>query len=144
MSDYNKVIFICTGNTCRSPMAEMILKKYRSDIEVISRGLVVLFQEPANPKASIVMENNDFSLEHHCATQFTVDDVTDTTLIITMTEKQKEDIQLTYGLEKNIVTLSEYTGEQEDIQDPYGGSIVEYETCYRTIARLVKKVAERL
>ena len=56
MAKYNKLIFVCTGNTCRSPMAEAIYKNLdkETDIKVFSRGLVVLFGEPINPKAEIV------------------------------------------------------------------------------------------
>ena len=59
MNTYNKVIFVCMGNTCRSPMAATIMKheleKCGLDhIAVESRGLVVLFPEPYNPKAVAV------------------------------------------------------------------------------------------
>jgi len=56
MIKYEKIIFVCTGNTCRSPMAATIYRSLEtnSDIKVISRGLVVLFSEPSNPKAEIV------------------------------------------------------------------------------------------
>ena len=58
MSRYDKLVFVCTGNTCRSPMAEVIYKNLdkESDVKVISRGLVVLFNEPINPKAEVVLK----------------------------------------------------------------------------------------
>ena len=51
MSKYQKLIFVCTGNTCRSPMAEAIYKNLDkvSNIKVLSSGVVVLFSEPINP-----------------------------------------------------------------------------------------------
>ena len=54
MNRFNKVIFICMGNTCRSPMAATIMTKLMPDIRVESRGMVVLFPEPYNPKAVAV------------------------------------------------------------------------------------------
>ena len=45
MNRFNKVIFICMGNTCRSPMAATIMTKLMPDIRVESRGMVVLFPE---------------------------------------------------------------------------------------------------
>ena len=55
MNTYNKIIFVCMGNTCRSPMAATIMQNRLSKYDVIveSRGMVVLFEEPYNPKAII-------------------------------------------------------------------------------------------
>ena len=50
MNRFNKVIFICMGNTCRSPMAATIMTKLMPDIRVESRGMVVLFPEHTIPR----------------------------------------------------------------------------------------------
>ena len=52
MKRYDKLIFVSNGDTCRGPMAEAILKsKYLlEELEIESKGLVVLFPEPVNPK----------------------------------------------------------------------------------------------
>ena len=56
MNTCNKIIFVCMGNTCRSPMAATIMQNRLSKYDVIveSRGMVVLFEEPYNPKAVAV------------------------------------------------------------------------------------------
>ena len=53
MIRYKKVIFVDTSDNCRAPMAELILKRkfLTNPLEIQSRGLVVLFPEPLNPKA---------------------------------------------------------------------------------------------
>ena len=64
MKKYNKVIFVCNGNTCRSPMAATIFSSVKNDdkLLVASRGMVVLFDEPYNPKAVAVCAAHDMIL----------------------------------------------------------------------------------
>ena len=54
MNTFDKVIFVCNGNTCRSPMAATVMANLKQDIISESRGMVVLFPEPYNPKAVAV------------------------------------------------------------------------------------------
>lgn len=143
---YNKIIFVCTSNTCRSVMAETIYKSLEvsSDIEVISRGLVVLFPEPSNPKAVIVMDNHHLSIKEHTSVLIKPEDITEDTLILTMNNQQKEKIMEDFGMYLNAFTLKEFAGESGDVADPYGKTLVEYEECYIELARLLKKTVYKL
>jgi protein-tyrosine-phosphatase len=146
MGNYHKLIFVCTGNTCRSPMAEAIYKNLEkvSEMKVISRGLVVLFSEPINPKAEIVLTKHDLELNNHVSKGLKASDIDENTIILTMTAIQKKKIMELYPEAKNVFSIKEYAGEIGDVVDPYGGSLMEYEECYIELGRLVKKSVYRL
>lgn len=146
MSRYDKLVFVCTGNTCRSPMAEVIYKNLdkESDVKVISRGLVVLFNEPINPKAEVVLKKHDLEISNHISKGLEAQDIDEKTLILTMTEAHKTRIIDEYPNAFNVYTIKEYAGENGDVVDPYGGTLVEYEECYVELARLVKKTVYKI
>lgn len=146
MTKYDKLIFVCTGNTCRSPMAEVIYKNLdkESNISVFSRGMVVLFGEPINPKAEVILKKHDLDISNHISKGIRESEIDDNTLILTMTEAHKRKIEAALPDAKNLYTIKEYVGEIGDVVDPYGGSLVEYEECYIELARLVKKTVYKL
>lgn len=138
---YERVIFVCTENTSRSPMAETLFKKFAVDevIECLSRGLIVLFPEPVNPKAEQVLINHGLEMVGHTTKQFRSHEVDENTLVLTMTEQQKKKVMEDYYVTQNVDTIKEYVGEFGDVVDPYGGTMLQYEECYEELARLVKK-----
>ncbi len=146
MLNYKTLIFTCTGNTCRSPIAEAIYKNLDkvSDRKVLSRGLVVLFNEPINPKAETVLNMHDLELNNHIAKGLKSSDIDDQTLILTMTESQKKKVLQDFPEAKDVYTIKEFAGEIGDVVDPYGGTLVDYQECFTELARLVKKTFYKL
>lgn len=143
---YKRLIFVCTGNTCRSPMAATIFKSMEtnSEIKVLSRGLVVLFSEPSNPKADTILKSHNLNLEEHISKGLEDSDIDEHTLILTMTEQQKRNVIENFGYADNIYTIKEFVGESGDIADPYGGTLIDYEDCYVELSLLIKKVVYKL
>ena len=146
MKRYHKLIFVCTGNTCRSPMAEAIYKNLEkvSDMKVSSRGLVVLFSEPLNPKAEVVLKKHDLELNNHLAKGLKSSDIEENTIILTMTANQKKKVMELYPEQKDVYAIKEFAGEIGDVVDPYGGTLMDYEECYIELGRLVKKTVYKL
>jgi protein-tyrosine phosphatase len=111
---------------------------------VISRGLVVLFSEPINPKAEIVLNKHDLESNNHVAKGLKASDIDEDTLILTMTASQKKKVNEDFPEAEEVFTIKEFAGEIGDVVDPYGGTLVDYEECYIELARLVKKLVYKL
>ena len=133
MNTFDKVIFVCNGNTCRSPMAATVMANLKQDIISESRGMVAVAA-----KHNMIIPNNS-------AKQLLNEDFGNDTLVLAMNSHMKQKIYDEYSEAINVYTLSEYAGEPEqDIKDPYGKGIEEYNACFEMICRLVGKVAEYL
>ena len=143
---YRKLIFVCNDNTCRGPMAEVIFKGLSSEMEIeaVSRGVIVLFPEPSNPKAEMVLRNHELILENHTSKRLEEEDINEDTLILTMTEKEKRMVLEEFEKANIVYTLKEFTDEEGDVIDPYGGDLMDYENCYTDLARLIKKTVVKL
>lgn len=143
---YDRIIFVCEGNHSKGPMAETIYKSLTENesIPAISRGLVVLFSEPVNEKAVSVLENHGLTSAVEFSKELTKEDITENALILTMTDKQKKQAIDKYEIENDIFSIKEFNGEEGEVKDPYGGTLVDYEECYNELLRLIKKTIYKL
>ena len=153
-----KILFVCTGNTCRSSMAEGIFKNLIKNlgddfkgIETISAGTLVLQQEPANPKAIKVLEDMGIDITPHTSQALTFELAQEADLILTMTQRHKEQIiQMEPNLKGKVFTLLEFAQGEErddvtlDIADPFGLSMEEYRKTAEEIKEALERVLERL
>lgn len=147
MRRYKKILFVCEDNTATSLMAEKICKSMVTDEEVVieSRGMVVLFPEPVNPKTQVVLINHGLSLEENrTAKMLDVEDIDEDTLVLTMTVPQKEKIARDFSDAGSVYTMLGFIEEENDMMDPYGGTLVEYEECFATMSRVIKKIVIKL
>ena len=142
MKRYDKLIFVSGSDTSTSPMAEAILQsKYLlEDILIDSKGLVVLFPEPINPKAEAVLVSNGLTMKEHTSEPLSQDDFDDRTLILTMDYSQKEKILTDYASVKNLYALTEYIHQEGQVQDPYGGDLSDYGKCFEQLMELITQL----
>lgn len=145
MEKCKKIIFVSMNDTCRGPMAEVVMKMLMSgkEIEIVSRGLVVLFQEPCNPKAIAVLRGKGIILDNRVSVELSEDDITEDTLILAIGIKEKEILIEKYD-PKNLYTLSEFAGVAGEMTDPYGKEIEAYKQCLDELFDRLKLAAERI
>ena len=145
MEKIEKIIFAGKRAICREPMAAAILQRevLNFPVEILARGFVVLFPEPLNQKAEAVMISNGITLENYTSSQLESTDFGETTLILTFDQASKEK-----GLEmegaQNVEVLTDLTGDELEILDPYGAELVTYGICYETLSNSIHKLAEIL
>lgn len=139
------IVFVCTGNTCRSPLAESIAKSMSNEHAFSSRGIYATNGIEASHHTQHIIKTNHLP----AATLSAVFDRTDSEkdLILTMTANHRDTIRALYP-ESKVYTLTEYVdGVSQDIMDPYGGDYEIYQQTYEqlqeNITKLLTKIDEK-
>ena len=140
---YRKVILAGADNTCESVMAEAIFKNIAGErpLEIISRGLVVLFPEPVNPKADAVLQANHLQASKNYSEKLTIDDITEDTLILALREAQAQKILNTLDPACDVSTLRGFVGYKGDTETP-SGDLSNYQDAFENLDLLVKAAAQ--
>lgn len=149
-----RVLLVCSGNTCRSPMAMVLLRKLWEEanpgweLEVDSAGTGALTGMPATPHAVTAMQRRGLDLSGHRSRSvhdLGEDGLKGYDLVLTMTRAHRDGLRVLYpDLRDRIFTLGEYAGRHGDVPDPIGGPLAEYEKTAAALEESLRAAIERI
>jgi protein-tyrosine phosphatase len=137
----DRVLMVCAGNICRSPMAEGLLRSRfigRPGATVASAGIAALAGRPADPIACELLAAHGIDISDHRARQLTADLVTGHDLVLVMEQAHVRAVELMFPVARGRVRrIGEFGGF--DVDDPYGKGRGDFE---RALARIERGLDE--
>ncbi|MCX5779683.1 MAG: low molecular weight protein arginine phosphatase [Firmicutes bacterium] len=150
-----KILFVCSGNTCRSPMASALFLQGLRDLgakgkkrewEIWSAGLWTYNGLPASAPAVAAMREQGVDLSQHRSAQLGAGNIIAADLILTMTTRQRDYLLERFPAQaRQIFTLSEFTGDASgEVVDPYGQDLEAYRASLAQIKFLVDRLLHKI
>ncbi|NNV06386.1 MULTISPECIES: low molecular weight protein arginine phosphatase [unclassified Geobacillus] len=141
-----RILFVCTGNTCRSPMAAALLANKRlPGVEVKSAGVFAAEGSEASDQAKMALREKGIEAEHR-SSLLKKEHIDWATHVLTMTSGHKEMIIQRFPEAKDkTFTLKQFAaGTDGDIADPFGGPLEAYRAARDELEALIDRLAEKL
>jgi protein-tyrosine phosphatase len=145
------VLFVCTANQCRSPIAEAIFRDkvaklgQLNDWEIASAGTWAEPDKPAMPLAQQVMLRRGLSVDAHRSRHIDKSLIDSFALILVMTENHREGLAVEFPeAAHKIQLISRMIGPAFDIDDPVGRSEAHYQTCANELADIIEHGFNRI
>ena len=146
-----KILLVCTGNTCRSPLAEVILRRALqdagvADAEVSSAGTGAWIGEPASEGAYLVGLERGLDLADHRARLLSEKLVAESDLILVLARGHRKKVEgLGGGAKARLFgEFAGLTGDAAEVPDPVGGPIEGFRRVADQIETMARAVARRL
>jgi len=143
-----RVLMVCSGNTCRSPTAEALLRRELAasgitGVTVTSAGTGAQEGEPASEGAYLVALEEGLDLGTHRSRRVTPELLAEIDVILAMSRSHLHRLALLGGGDRAML-LTEYAGEEGEVADPYGGALDGYREAFHHLERLARATALRL
>lgn len=130
-----KVLFVCTGNTCRSPMAQALYEQLTGE-QARSGGLGVQDAEQMSDFASVALSEKGITEFRHTSRQITPEDIAWADRIYVMTDLHRRILLAACPEAADKIRL---LGGEKDILDPFGGSLANYLDCCNEIESCIQR-----
>jgi len=143
------VMFVCSANICRSPMAEKLFRKmireHNLGLATDSCGLLPGGRMISLESLQLLLERGIIDAEQHISKQVTPQLISSSWLILTMEERQRDLLRSAYpNNARRIWTLNEIVDEQGDIDDPFGNNLESYKKTCEIIEDRLRRLTEKL
>lgn len=146
LQKYRTIVFVSNSDNCRAPIAAALLRRQPllQEYDICSRGMVVLFSEPLNPRAEEILKEHGIVLKGYETLPLEAELMKEDALVLTMEDSQRDKIRNEYPETGHVYTLAEFVGGEEEIPSVYGQTPEQYENMYGLIEDYVKKLAKKL
>ena len=143
-----RILFICTGNTCRSCMAETIFNQVCNidGLESFSAGVSIFPGSSISKNASkLLIDRLGCDISKRAAVQLDSKLINEADLILAMSNSVKQYAISYFGVPQNITyTLNEYVEVLGEVSDPYGGDLSTYKKTYEQMECLINLLISKL
>lgn len=142
------VLFVCTANMCRSPMAQGLFQAQLGNLDgwrVESAGVAALDGSPASQKTLQILAERGIDLSFHRARQIDPPLMEQFALILVMEQRHKSILQSQFPqFASKVFLLSEMVGEEWEVDDPGGGTLEDYRYTAFQIERVLREGIARI